>query len=129
MQQTPGRGAQVPVHVENLTRGEILATAVRVADNFWTRLRGLMGSAPLAPGGGLLIAPCKSVHTHFMRFPIDVVYLSEAHEVVGIDEHLAPWQFGRFYRGVRFVLELRPGSARATRTQVGDQLRVRGYQP
>ena len=111
-----------------MTRGQNLATAGRVADTFWTRLRGLLGSKPLAPGEGLLVVPCKSVHTHFMRFPIDVLYVNEAREVVGIDQNLPPWRFGRFYRRVRFVVELPAGTAQATGSQVGDQLQVQGYE-
>ena len=114
--------------VENLTRGQTLVAAGRVADNTWTRFRGLIGQPPLAPGEGLLIVPCSSIHTHFMGFAIDVVYVNAAGKVVGIDENLKPWRFGRFYRRVRFVIELPPGTASQTGTQVGDQLQVVGYE-
>jgi len=87
-----------------------------------------MGSEALAPGEGLLIAPCRSVHTHFMRFPIDVLYVNEAQQVVGIDQTLSPWRFGRFCRRARFVIELSSGTVHATGTQVGDRLQVQGYQ-
>ena len=117
-----------PIRVENVTRGQTLITAGRVADTMWARLRGLIGSRPLAQGEGLLILPGKSVHTHFMGFPIDVIYVNAADEVVGIDRNLAPWRFGRFYRRVRFVIEVPAGRADATDTQVGDQLEVQGYE-
>lgn len=116
------------LRVENLTRGQTVVTAGRVADSFWTRLRGLIGSKPLDTGEGLLIVPCHSVHTHFMSFPIDVLYVNRAQQVVGIDRNLAPWHFGHFYRRVHFVIELSAGSADATGTQVGDQLQVQGYE-
>jgi len=116
------------IGVENLTRGQMLVTAGRVADTMWTRMRGLIGRQSLRPGEGLLIVPCRSVHTQFMGFPIDVLYVSAAKEVVGIDRNLAPWRFGRFYRGVRFVIELPAGTADATGTEIGDRLDVRGYQ-
>ena len=116
------------IRVENLTRGQTLVTAGRVADTFWTRLRGLMGSKSLAPGEGLLVVPCKSVHTHFMRFPIDVLYVNAAQEVVGIDRGLSPWRFGWPRSDARFVIELPAGTVSATGTQIGDQLRVRGYE-
>ena len=122
------RKVQVPIQVANLTRGQTLVTAGRVADNSWTRLRGLIGSKRLATGEGLLIVPCSSVHTHFMSYPIDVIYVNRAQEVVGIDQRLRPWRFGRFYRHVRFVIELPAGTAAATGTQVGDQLQVQGYE-
>ena len=116
------------IRVENLTRGQMLVTAGRVADTMWTRLRGLIGHDPLASGEGLLVLPSRSVHTHFMGFPIDVVYVNAAKEVVGIDRNLAPWRFGRFYRRVHFVIELPSGTADATGTEVGDRLEVKGYE-
>ena len=123
------RGAKgKAIGVENLDRGKTLITAGRVADTFWGRLRGLMGSKPLAPGEGLLIVPCNSVHTHFMRFPIDVLYVDGAQEVIGIDENLPPWRFGRPRRQARFVIELPAGTVKATGTRPGDRLRVQGYE-
>ncbi len=112
------------VSVENLTRGRPLVTAGKVADGFWGRLRGLIGSAPLKQGEGLLIVPCSSIHTHLMSFPIDVLYVNKGGEVVGIDRDLAPWRLGRFYRGVRLVIELPAGAAEASGTQVGDRLQM-----
>ena len=62
------------IRVENLTRAQPVVTVGEVADSYWRRLRGLIGSKPLEPGEGLLIVPCNSVHSHFMGFPIDVLY-------------------------------------------------------
>ena len=49
--------------------------SMRVADSPWTRLRGLIGRARLQPGDGLMLRPASSIHTSFMRFPIDAVFL------------------------------------------------------
>ena len=117
------------MRIENLTRGQPLVTAGRVANNYWSRFRGLIGSRPLQAGEGLLIVPCSSVHTHFMSFPIDVLYLNREGEVVGIDHSLLPWRLGRFYKQVRYVLELPAGTAKATGTVVGDRVRVEGFDP
>ena len=115
-----------PVQVRNLTRGRALVTSGRLADRFWSRFRGLMGNDGLQAGEGLVILRCNSIHTHFMRFPIDVLYVGSDCEVVGIDHALRPWRFGRIHRGARFVLELPAGTAKATNTQVGDRLEVTG---
>ena len=64
-----------PLQIENVTRGILVVTRGRSADNFFTRFKGLMGAPCLAAGEGLLILPCNSIHTHFMRFPIDVLYV------------------------------------------------------
>jgi uncharacterized membrane protein (UPF0127 family) len=115
------------IRVENLTRSQPLVTAGRVADGYWSRLRGLIGSKPLQPGEGLLIVPCNSVHSHFMGFTIDVLYVDRALQVVAMDLCMAPWRFGRLRRQAHFVIELPAGTASATGTQVGDQLQVEGY--
>lgn len=128
MTKAQAEAAPKQVQVQNLTRGQTLVTAGRVADNAWTRFRGLIGQPPLAPGEGLLIVPCSSIHTHLMGFAIDVVYVNAALEVVGIDRNLKPWRFGRLYRRVRLVIELPPGTASQTGTQAGDQLQVLGYE-
>jgi hypothetical protein len=113
-----------PLQIDNLTRNTPLVTAGRVADNFWSRFVGLMGVAGLAPGEGLLILPCNSIHTHFMRFPIDVLYVSRGLAVVHVDRAMAPWRFGRIHRQARFVVELPAGAAEGT--EVGHVLAVKG---
>ncbi len=66
-------------YVLNCTRRQYLATRLAIADGHWSRLRGLMGRSPATfrSGDGLWILPCKGVHTMGMRFPIDVVYLTQ----------------------------------------------------
>ena len=117
-----------PIRVTNTTRGQTIVSSGRVADNEWTRMRGLVGAKPLEQGEGLLIVPCSSIHTHFMSFPIDILHVNKSRQVVAIDDSMAPWRFGKLRRGVRFVVELPAGTARATGTQVGDQLQVHGYE-
>jgi len=114
------------MRVVNLNREQTLVTKGRLANSFWSRFRGLIGRDGLQAGEGLLIVRCNSIHTHFMRFPIDVLYVGSDCEVVGIDHALRPWRFGRIHRGARFVLELPAGTAKATNTQVGDRLEVTG---
>ena len=116
-----------PIRVENLTRETTVVSQGRVADSFFPRLVGLMGAAGLAAGQGLLILPCNSIHTHFMRSPIDVLYVSRELEVVYVDHAMKPWRFGRIHRGARFVVELPAGTAVTTGAQAGDRLAVQGY--
>lgn len=115
------------VRVVNETRGTVLADAGRVANTLVARTVGLLNRRSLDPGEGLLIVPCSSIHMFFMRFAIDAVYVNRAGEVVGVDEHLAPWRIGRFYKRVRWVLELPAGTAARCGTRPGDRLRVEGY--
>ena len=112
------------ITVTNLTRGTVVVSAGRVADRFWPRLIGLMLARPLPVGTGLVIVPCSSIHTQFMRFPIDVLYVNKQDVIVGIDRGLRPWRIGRFYKRVHYVVELPAGEAEGC--QVGDKLEISG---
>ena len=114
------------IRVDNLTRGVPVVVSGRVASTFWSRFRGLMGVPALAPGAGLVIEPCSSIHTHFMRFPIDVLYVDREHMITGIDRNLRPWWIGRFYKKVHYVVELPAGGAAGC--QVGDRLQIGAWQ-
>src|ERR671935_1470608 len=81
-----------------------------VADKPLTRLRGMLGRKEPAPGEGLLLKPTAAIHTCFMRFPIDVVFLDADLRVVGVTTGLKPWR-GAVRRGARSVLELRAGES------------------
>ena len=87
------------------------------------RLIGLMLARPLPPGAGLVIVPCSSIHTQFMRFPIDVLYVNKEDVIVGIDRNLRPWRIGRFYKKVHYVVESPP--AALTPARWGIRLRSR----
>jgi uncharacterized membrane protein (UPF0127 family) len=90
------------------TAGTVVCARARVADSFGSRLRGLLGSSGLAPGEGLLIPRTSSIHTHFMRFPIDVVFRNGDGRVLSIARNLRPWRFARC-RGAADVIELAAG--------------------
>jgi uncharacterized membrane protein (UPF0127 family) len=113
------------VHVENTTRQATLLDTGQVADNAWTRLRGLIGVRELQPGDGLLIKPCHGVHCMFMSIPIDVVYVDRQDRVVAVDRAMKPWAVGKIYRDSAYVIELPPGAIDETATQPGDQLAIR----
>ena len=112
------------LHVENLTCGRTLVDSGRLANNPWTRLKGLIGVRRLPAGDGMLIVPCSSVHCMFMSIPIDVLYMSKDDRVVAIDANLAPGRIGSLHRGVHYVVELPAGTAAASGTAVGDRLKV-----
>lgn len=110
------------MHIFNETRQRPLMTAGRVADTFWLRLRGLLGTSSLKDGQGLILVGEKSIHTLFMRFPIDVVYVDKNHQVIRLDENMIPYRLGPFVTRSAFILEMPVGVIAATATQVGDQL-------
>jgi hypothetical protein len=108
--------------VMNQTRNTLLADHAARAETFSTRFWGLMGVAKLPLGEGLHIEPCTSIHTFFMKIPIDAVFLDAELSVVDICQALAPWRVSRVYLGARSVLELPAGTTRASGTQPGDRL-------
>jgi uncharacterized protein len=75
-----------------------------------TRMKGLLGRRALPPGEGLLLRPGGSIHTFFMRFPIDAVFLDREQRVVKVAADVAPWRMAAA-RGARSVLELGSGEA------------------
>jgi uncharacterized protein len=86
-------------------------------------MRGLLGRDGLESGEGLLLKPCGSVHTFFMRFPIDVVFLDRELAVVAVSAEVAPWRTARA-RGAKAVLELPAGEAARRGIAVGERLRT-----
>jgi uncharacterized protein len=106
-----------------LTRGDgRLICRCRVATSFASRFRGLMGSAQLPPGSGLLLPGTRSVHTHFMRFPIDVVFLDSELRIVSIVNTLRPWRLAAA-KTASAVLELASGECERLELVEGDALR------
>ncbi len=105
-----------------LRQGDRHLAVVRVADNPYRRFRGLMGVRALPAGTGLLLSPCNSVHSWFMRFAIDVVFLDAGWRVVRVLPALRPWRFGPLVRGARHAVELPAGTAAQAGIALGDIL-------
>ncbi len=110
----------------NPARHTVLACQVRRADTFWQRLRGLMFQPLLPPGAGLLIVPCNQVHTFWMRFAIDVVFLDRSGRVVGQMAQLAPGRIWPRVPDAYLALELPAGALVASGTVPGDVILVGG---
>jgi hypothetical protein len=101
--------------------GRVVCRRCAVADGFASRLLGLQGRRELPRDEGLLLSPSSSVHTAFMRFEIDIVFLDQALRIVGISPRVRPWRLaGR--RGARHALELPAGEAEARALRVGETL-------
>jgi uncharacterized membrane protein (UPF0127 family) len=102
--------------------GERELCLAEVAANPWTRAVGLLGRKELPEGRGLWIRPCKSIHTFFMRFAIDVAYVSSDGTVVKTCPRLRPFRLSMGGRGAHSVLELPAGSLERAGLKVGDRL-------
>ncbi|ABO50636.1 protein of unknown function DUF192 [Desulforamulus reducens MI-1] len=106
----------------NQSTGRLVASQVGLAKTFWQRLKGLLGKKELPPGHGLAITPCYSIHTCFMRFPIDVVFLNKHGKVLHLIEHMTPWHFSPIIWNAVTVIELPFGSLQSSLLKPGDVL-------
>jgi uncharacterized membrane protein (UPF0127 family) len=112
------------IQVLNLTRNLELADRAEVADTSAKRRTGLLKHTGLEPGEGLWIVPCESVHSFFMKFTIDVLYLDRKHRVKKIRPQMAPWRISGCLTA-HSVLELPAGTITRTGTERGDQLEIK----
>lgn len=104
--------------------GAPVATHAVWATSLAARLRGWIGRARLRTGEGILLAPCRSIHTWFMRMPIDVAFLDAEHRVVGLSHGLAPWRISPVVWSARCVIELPSGTLQQAGVRVGDRIRI-----
>jgi uncharacterized membrane protein (UPF0127 family) len=108
--------------------GSTICESCVVADRMLPRMKGLLGRRELASGEGMLIRPTSSIHTFFMRFPIDAVFLSRDGEVLKVAKNVGAWR-ARFCRGAHSVLELPAGEAERRDIASGAQLETRKLAP
>jgi uncharacterized membrane protein (UPF0127 family) len=99
--------------------GTVVAQRCLLAVRPWTRLRGLLGRASLAPGEAMLFRPASSIHMFFMRFTIDAVFCDRDLVVLDVVPSLRPWRMAS-RRGAKVVIELAEGAAAGVRP--GDHL-------
>ena len=99
-----------------------------IADRMFPRMKGLLGKRSLESGEGMLIRPAPSIHTFFMRFAIDVVFLSREGDVRRVAHNVRPWRI-RSCRGAYAVLELAAGDAERRGIASGDQLTLTETEP
>jgi hypothetical protein len=110
-----------PKAIVNVTRGNVLCERAVVAATPLTRMRGLLGRRSLPIGDGLLISPTPSIHTMFMRFPIDAVFVDADFQVVKLVGNLRPWRAAGS-TVASSVLELAPGQVALRGLALGDEL-------
>jgi uncharacterized membrane protein (UPF0127 family) len=115
------------VSVRNPTRGSTLAERCRVAGSIRERIFGLHLLPRLQPGEGLLLPGATTIDTTFMGYPIDLVFLDRSNRVTRVVHDMRPWRMVLGGGGGRDCLELPAGQARASGTEVGDQLELQDH--
>lgn len=106
--------------IVNIITENVIAEYASYADTFMTRLKGLMFKKNFNKGEGLIIVPCNNIHTFWMKFPIDVVFLSQDNTVVYVIENLKPNRISPLIRKAHSVLELPVGTIREANIKIGD---------
>jgi|SRR5438093_12624382 len=108
--------------VRNADRDTLLGEAIEVADTAVRRVKGLLGRQCLEDGQGLLFKQCSSLHTLFMRFPIDILFIDKKGKVLRSRSDVTPFKFVAAPLRAQYALELPAGSIERSNTRVGDRI-------
>lgn len=100
---------------------ERIAKDIEVANTFFTRFKGLMLRKNFPAEKALLLDPCPQIHTCFMRFAIDAIFLDKSGKVLYVKENMKPWRFGKFVRGAKYTLEFAANTLQG-KVKIGDEL-------
>jgi uncharacterized membrane protein (UPF0127 family) len=112
----------------NARTGEVVAADVEVADTREKRRRGLLGRPSMSPSSALILLPCFSIHTAFMQFPIDAVFVNRQGIVVRVVRNLRPWRIAVSFRA-RAVVEFAADSLSPRDMRDGDRLYLTAESP
>jgi uncharacterized membrane protein (UPF0127 family) len=118
------RAPSARLRLENSRNGRIVAEDLWTAFDSATRRRGLLGRDSMPEGSALIIAPCSSIHTFFMRFPIDIAFVARDGRVVSVRTALPAWRIALALRAYA-VVEFPAGALARSETMAGDVLIVR----
>lgn len=107
----------------NVTRGTSIGDAIDKAETSAQRRTGLLKHVKLDEGQGLWIIPCEAVHTFFMKFALDLIYIDRKHCVKSVSRAVPPWRFSACF-SAHSILELPVGTIDRTKTEKGDELEL-----
>ena len=110
------------MQIINKTKGKILAEKAGLANTIFSRSKGLLGRKDFKQGEALIIVPCNSIHTFFMRFAIDVLFVDSENKVIKAISNMRPFRLSNLYFSARYTIELPTGTIKTTSTAPGDIL-------
>jgi uncharacterized protein len=114
----------MPAYAVARHRDRVLIPRVELATGFWQRAIGLMGRRDLSPDQALFLKPCRSIHTCFMRFTLDAIFLDAENRVVRVVRGLRPWRAADGGRRAVGVLEFPAGRIPEDAIEVGATLTI-----
>jgi uncharacterized membrane protein (UPF0127 family) len=112
------------VKVQIIYKNKVLSTDILMAESLISRLIGLMFKQRLEGADGLLIDPCRSIHTFFMRYSLDIVFISKDNKIIKIIRDMKPWRVTWIYFRASKTLELPAGNLPVDLKE-GDSLEIR----
>ena len=118
------KGTVQTVQIVNISKGIVIASKAQIATSMGQRMKGLLGRKGLAPDEALVLKPCSSIHTFFMRFPIDVLFVDKNVQIVRLIQNMPPYRFSPFVWASYLAIELPAGKISQTNTQIGDRIRI-----
>jgi uncharacterized membrane protein (UPF0127 family) len=110
------------VRIFNSTQTTIIADNGRLADDFKTRLVGLLNRSQITQGEALVISPCQQIHMFFMKFSIDVIFVDRSDMVVGLVENIKPFAMSPIFKNSHRAIELPAGTIAQSHTCMGDAI-------
>jgi len=108
--------------VRNRQRGTVLGEAIEVAESAAQKVKGLLGRDCLLDGQGLLFKKCSSLHTFFMSFPIDIIFLNKDRKVLKVSQNVKPFHLVAAPLRAYYALELPATAVSKSQTKAGDNL-------
>ena len=110
--------------ITNQTKSIILAEQAILAGTPFKRIKGLLGKKSLEKGQALILRPCTSIHTFFMGFALDVLFVNKDNRVVKAVSSIKPFRITGVYFSSSFAIELPAGTIQATGTSIGDTILI-----
>lgn len=108
----------------NQTQSHVITTNLKIARSMFARMKGLLGKKDLLENEMLWIHHCNSIHTFFMQFPIDCIFLDKTMSVCGIKTNIKPWRIVLPVLKANSVIEMKAGKSQTLNLRMGDQLHV-----
>jgi hypothetical protein len=112
------------MRIINTTKDTLLAEDAQVADTFFKKASGLLGKKEFSKGQALILRRCNCIHTFFMRFPIDVVFVDKNNRIIKTLANFKPFRISGIYFRANLVIELPYGTLGASATSVADILSI-----
>lgn len=114
----------ISIHLKDKT----LINKGLLAKTLFSRMKGLLGTQKLEEGKALLIPDCRQVHTFFMNYPIDIIFLDSKNKILKI-QTLSPWKISAWLSKAKKVIEVPEGFAKKKKLKIGDKLEVKENDP